>query len=47
MYTKRIRPALFIEDEEAEEIEKIRKTFNPEQYALIKSPITLCREDEL
>jgi len=28
-------------------IEAIRKKFNPEQYALIKSHVTLCREDEL
>jgi len=38
---------LFINEPESLEIEKIRKTFNPEQYLLIKSHITLCREDEI
>lgn len=47
MHTKRIQLTLFIDAGEAAEIEKIRKTFNPEQYALIKSHVTLCREDEL
>lgn len=47
MHTKRIQLTLFIDEKEAAEIEKIRKTFNPGQYALIKSHVTLCREDEL
>jgi 2'-5' RNA ligase len=38
---------LFLNEPESLEIEKIRKTFNPEQYQLIKSHITLCREDEI
>lgn len=38
---------LFLNEPESLEIEKIRKTFNPEQYLLIKSHITLCREDEI
>jgi 2'-5' RNA ligase len=38
---------LFLNEPEILEIEKIRKTFNPEQYQLIKSHITLCREDEI
>jgi len=38
---------LFLNEPESLEIEKIRKTLNPEQYNLIKSHITLCREDEI
>jgi 2'-5' RNA ligase len=38
---------LFLNEPENQEIETIRKTFNPEQYNLIKSHITLCREDEI
>ena len=38
---------LFINQNQSTEIEKIRQTFNPIQYALIKSHLTLCREDEL
>ena len=44
---ERIQLTLFIAEEDAELIEKIRKKFNPEQYALIRSHVTLCREDEL
>ncbi|CAN5601222.1 hypothetical protein BH10BAC2_BH10BAC2_32610 [soil metagenome] len=47
MHAKRIQLTLFIEGAKAVEIEKIRKAFNAEQYALIKSHVTLCREDEL
>jgi 2'-5' RNA ligase superfamily len=47
MHTKRIQLSLFIDETESVEIEKIRSIFNPEQYALIKSHVTLCREDEL
>ncbi len=38
---------LFIDEPLAKAIEDIRKTFNPKQYALIKSHVTLCREDEI
>jgi 2'-5' RNA ligase len=38
---------LFADKKDAEEIENIRKRFNPEQYHLIDSHITLCREDEI
>jgi 2'-5' RNA ligase len=38
---------LFVEEKDAETIEKIRAKYNPEQYQLIKSHVTLCREDEL
>ena len=38
---------LFIPPEHSVIIEEIRKKYNPEQYQLIKSHITLCREDEL
>ena len=38
---------LFIDPDKAIIIERIRETFNPAQYNLIKSHVTLCREDEL
>jgi 2'-5' RNA ligase len=38
---------LFINEHESVAIENIRKLFNPKQYALIKSHVTLCREDEI
>ena len=44
---KRKQLTLFLEASEAESIERIRKEFNPKQFALIKSHITLCREDEI
>jgi len=47
MHTKRVQLTLFIDENESEAIEKIRKEFNPQQYALIKSHVTLCRDDEL
>ncbi|MEP7371842.1 MAG: 2'-5' RNA ligase family protein [Chitinophagaceae bacterium] len=47
MSQKRIQLTLFIDENKSEAIEKIRKEFNPEQYGLIKSHVTLCREDEL
>jgi hypothetical protein len=47
MHPKRIQLTLFLPESESREIEQIRQTFNPAQYALIKSHVTLCREDEL
>ncbi len=47
MNRKRQQLTLLIEDNESENIEKIRKTFNSKQYDLIKSHVTLCREDEI
>ncbi len=47
MTPKRLQLTLFIPESESRAIEKIRQTFNPAQYALIKSHVTLCREDEL
>ncbi|MEL7221110.1 MAG: 2'-5' RNA ligase family protein [Bacteroidota bacterium] len=44
---KRKQLTLFLETSESESIERIRKKFNPKQFALIKSHITLCREDEI
>ena len=38
---------LFIEQQDAENIEQIRQQFNPIQSGLIKSHVTLCREDEI
>ena len=43
----RIQLTLFIDEEQAKTIEEVRKRFNPEQYRLIRSHVTLCREDEL
>ncbi|MEM6319886.1 MAG: 2'-5' RNA ligase family protein [Bacteroidota bacterium] len=44
---KRKQLTLFLEESESTVIESIRKRFNPRQYELIKSHITLCREDEI
>jgi len=38
---------LFIDQGDAQIIEMIRAEFNPLQHQLIKSHVTLCREDEL
>ncbi len=43
----RLQLTLFINEVESAAIENIRKQFNPKQYALIKSHVTLCREDEI
>ena len=47
--TKNIRRqlTLFVNPKDAEPIEKIRQEFNPKQFGLIKSHVTLCREDEI
>jgi hypothetical protein len=47
MASVRKQLTLFVEDTAAGLIEKIRQKYNPAQYALIKSHVTLCREDEL
>jgi hypothetical protein len=47
MSTKRTQLTLFVAEQQAVQLEEIRKTFNPLQYELIKSHVTLCREDEL
>lgn len=47
MTTKRIQLTLIVAEKQAAQLEEIRKTFNPLQYELIKSHVTLCREDEL
>ena len=44
---KRKQLTLFLEEKECKIIETIRKKYNPRQYELIKSHITLCREDEI
>lgn len=44
---KRIQLTLFVDDEYSETIESIRYRYNPLQHMLIKSHVTLCREDEL
>ncbi len=38
---------LFVDKNAADDIENIRKKFNPVQYKLINSHVTLCREDEI
>ncbi len=38
---------LFVNPTDAQEIEVVRKRFNPIQQALIACHVTLCREDEL
>jgi len=38
---------LFVDKQQAAAIEYIRRKFNPKQYQLIASHVTLCREDEL
>lgn len=38
---------LFLDENQSGTIEQIRQKFNPRQYELIKSHITLCREDEI
>lgn len=38
---------LFLAHKDAENIEKVRELFNPIQSSLIKSHLTLCREDEI
>ncbi|MEY3243676.1 MAG: hypothetical protein RIR11_5115, partial [Bacteroidota bacterium] len=47
MNNKRTQLTLFIPDQYAVAIEKVRKAYNPEQYKLIHAHVTLCREDEL
>jgi hypothetical protein len=47
MLKKRIQLTLFVSENDSVQIEKVRKQFNPAQYALIKSHVTLCREEEL
>ena len=47
MSKTRIQLTLFVDENESMAIEETRKKFNPEQYELIKSHVTLCREDEL
>jgi 2'-5' RNA ligase len=43
----RLQLTLFVPQQQAASIEAIRQAVNPLQYALIKSHVTLCREDEL
>jgi 2'-5' RNA ligase len=38
---------LFVTEDMAKVIENVRRQYNPFQYDLIKSHVTLCREDEL
>ena len=47
MNLKRIQLTLFVEEKDSAAIEQVRSTFNSAQYDLIKSHVTLCRENEL
>ena len=47
MKLKRIQLTLFVEEKDSAAIEQVRSTFNATQYDLIKSHVTLCRENEL
>jgi 2'-5' RNA ligase len=47
MNTHRTQLTLFVDEAESAAIEHIRSRFNPVQYGLIKSHVTLCREEEL
>jgi hypothetical protein len=38
---------LFVKPSEGQAIEKIRQQFNPRQFELIQSHVTLCREEEI
>lgn len=38
---------LFVEQQDAVTIEQVRQAFNPVQFELIRSHVTLCREDEM
>lgn len=38
---------LFVDQDEAHTIEQVRQLYNPRQFELIKSHVTLCREDEI
>ncbi len=38
---------LFVDESISDVIESVREKYNPEQFQLIKSHVTLCREDEL
>ncbi len=38
---------LFVDPKDAETIEQVRQQFNPVQFELIKSHVTLCRENEI
>ena len=44
---KRQQLTIFLDDIESRTIESIRRKFNPKQFKLIRSHITLCREDEI
>lgn len=47
MKNTRKQLTLFLDEKESISIEEIRKEYNSKQYELIKSHITLCREDEI
>jgi 2'-5' RNA ligase len=47
MIKKRTQLTLFIDQNNSAAIEKVRQEFNPKQYHLIKSHVTLCRDNEL
>jgi hypothetical protein len=38
---------LFLQKDSSQIVERVRRKFNPVQFALIKAHVTLCREDEI
>jgi len=44
---RRVQLTLFVDPSESETIEAVRREYNPMQYEIIGSHVTLCREDEL
>ncbi|CAN5512666.1 hypothetical protein BH11BAC3_BH11BAC3_15930 [soil metagenome] len=47
MINPRIQLTLFVDENKSQQIEEIRDEFNPEQFQLIKSHVTLIRDEEL
>ena len=47
MHTLRRQLTLFLDNEDAQAIEALRRRYNPVQFGLIGSHVTLYREDEL
>jgi 2'-5' RNA ligase superfamily len=43
----RLQLTLFVDKKDTQEIEGVRRQFNPKQQELIDSHVTLCREDEI
>ncbi|NNV55378.1 2'-5' RNA ligase family protein [Limnovirga soli] len=46
-FTLRRQLTLFVAEKDAAIIEQVRQTYNPIQFELIKSHVTLCRDEEM